>query len=58
VLTMGLLSKFRRQDDSPELTCPRCQLPVAGEATECPECGWDLREAYHAPGAVADAGRA
>ena len=44
---MGFLSKFRHQDDSPELTCPRCRLPVAGETTECPECGWDLREAYH-----------
>ena len=47
-----LLSRFRHQDDSPELNCPRCRLPVAGEATECPECGWDLREAYHRPDEV------
>ena len=52
---MGLLSKLRRQDDSPELTCPRCRLPVAEAATECPECGWDLREAYPSPDAAVDA---
>lgn len=52
---MGFLSKFRHQDDAPELTCPRCRLPVAGEATECSECGWDLREAYHPRDAVASA---
>ena len=44
---MGFLSKFRRQDDSPELTCPRCRQPAAGAARECPECSWDVREAYH-----------
>ena len=44
---MGFLSKFRRRDDSPELTCPRCRLPVADDGRECPECSWDLREAYH-----------
>ena len=52
---MGFLSRFRHQDDSPDLTCPRCRLPVAADATECPECNWDLREAYHPPDAVADA---
>ena len=52
---MGFLSRFRQQDDSPDLTCPRCRLPVAADATECPECNWDLREAYHPPDAVADA---
>ena len=42
---MGFLSKHRRRDDSPELTCPRCRLPVADAGRECPECSWDLREA-------------
>jgi hypothetical protein len=52
---MGFLSKLRHQDDSPDQTCPRCHLPVAADATECPECGWDLREAYHPTDPVSNA---
>lgn len=44
---MGFLSRFRR-DDEPELqTCPKCRMPAPMSAETCPECGWDLREAYH-----------
>jgi hypothetical protein len=55
---MGFLSKFRHGDDSPEQTCPRCRLPAAGDAAECPDCGWDLREAYHPSEVAVDAERA
>ena len=43
---MGFLQRFRHHDEPPEQTCPRCRMPAAAEAKECPECGWDLREAY------------
>ena len=46
---MGFLSKLRGGDDEPaEQTCPKCRMPAPIDAVECPECGWDLREAYHA----------
>ena len=44
---MGLLSKLRHKDEPPDQICPRCRLPALSDATECSECGWDLREAYH-----------
>jgi ssDNA-binding Zn-finger/Zn-ribbon topoisomerase 1 len=45
---MGFLSRFRGGDDEPESqTCPKCRMPAPIAADECPECGWDLREAYH-----------
>ena len=46
---MGFLQRFRSRDESQEETCPRCRMPAPTGAEECPECGWDLREAYHAP---------
>jgi hypothetical protein len=52
---MGFLSKLRHQDNQPEQICPRCALPAAANSTECPECGWDLREAYPPLDAVRDA---
>jgi hypothetical protein len=56
-MRMGFLSKLRRPSDDVEQTCPRCRLPAAAEATECPDCGWDLREGYHPPDAVPEAER-
>jgi hypothetical protein len=44
---MGLLSRFRGDDEPEEQICPKCKMPAPVEAEECPECGWDLREAYH-----------
>ena len=49
---MGLLSRFRGSDEPEEQICPKCKMPAPAEADECPECGWDLREAYH-PAATA-----
>jgi hypothetical protein len=46
---MGFLKRFRSQDEQQGETCPRCRMPAPAGAEECPECGWDLREAYHAP---------
>ena len=46
---MGFLSKLRRQDDAPELTCPRLPAAHRGRDDGVPQCGWDLREAYHRP---------
>jgi hypothetical protein len=43
---MGFLQRFRHDEGPREQTCPRCRMPAAAEAEECPECGWDLREAY------------
>ncbi len=41
---------FRHQHDSrAEVPCPRCKVPVPAEDLECNVCGWDLRDAYHAP---------
>ena len=52
---MGFLRKLRGGDDEPEQqTCPRCRMPAPGDAEECPECGWDLREAYHPPAVESD----
>jgi len=45
---MGFLSRFRAKEDSRPQICPRCRVTAAAEATECPECGWDLREAWSA----------
>jgi ssDNA-binding Zn-finger/Zn-ribbon topoisomerase 1 len=45
---MGFLSRFRSGDDEPEEeTCPKCRTPAPVGAETCPECGWDMREAYH-----------
>ena len=44
---MGFLQRFRRQDEPQVQTCPRCTLPAPSDVEECPDCGWDLREAYH-----------
>jgi len=43
---MGFLQRFRHADDEQDQTCPRCLMPAPADATECPECNWDLREAY------------
>jgi predicted amidophosphoribosyltransferase len=51
---MSFLQRLRRQDEPQEETCPRCRLPAATDAQTCPECGWDLREAYHEPAPAAD----
>jgi predicted amidophosphoribosyltransferase len=45
---MGFLQRLRHQDEPEEQTCPRCRMPAPASAEQCPECGWDLREAYHA----------
>ena len=26
---------------------PKCRMPAPAAAETCPECGWDMREAYH-----------
>jgi predicted amidophosphoribosyltransferase len=44
---MGFLSRIRRNDEPEEQICPKCRMPAPVEAETCPECGWDLREAYH-----------
>jgi hypothetical protein len=44
---MGFLQRFRSDDEPEQQTCPRCQLSAPIAVEECPECGWDLREAYH-----------
>ena len=44
---LGFLSRFRGGDEPDEQTCPKCKMPAPLEAETCPECGWDLREAYH-----------
>ena len=47
---MGFLRKLRGgEDEAEEQTCPRCRMSAPAAAEECPECGWDLREAYHPP---------
>lgn len=46
---MGFLQRFRSQDEPEDQTCPRCRMPAPGDAEQCPECGWDLHEAYRAP---------
>jgi hypothetical protein len=46
---MGFLQRFRSQDTPQEETCPRCRMAAPANADECTECGWDLREAFHAP---------
>ena len=43
---MGFLKRFRHQDEPEEQTCPHCRMPAPADAEECPECGWDLHEAY------------
>ena len=45
---MSFLQRFRHQDEPDEQTCPRCRMPAPGDAQRCPECDWDLHEAYHA----------
>ena len=46
---MGFLSRFRGGDPVPEeQICPKCRIPAPATAETCPECGWDMREAYHA----------
>jgi hypothetical protein len=45
---MRFLSRFRAKEDSRAQICPRCQVTTAAETIECPECGWDLREAWPA----------
>ena len=45
---MGFLQRFRH-DEPQEQTCPRCRMPAPADAERCPECDWDLHEAYHAP---------
>ena len=44
---MGFLRRLRHESEPEEQTCPRCKMPAPASAQECPECGWDLREAYH-----------
>jgi hypothetical protein len=44
---MGFLSRIRRHDEPEEQTCPKWRMPAPVGAETCPECGWDLREAYH-----------
>ena len=52
---MGFLSRFRGGDDEPEdQTCPKCRMPAPAAAETCPECGWDMREAYHPEPAPTD----
>jgi rubredoxin len=50
---MRFLSWLRPQDAPRAQICPRCRVTAAPETIECPECGWDLREAWPA----AEAGR-
>ena len=52
---MGFLSRFRGSGDEPEdQTCPKCRMPAPAVAETCPECGWDMREAYHPEPAPTD----
>ena len=56
---MGFLQRFRRQDEPQEETLSH----AAGHrrrlaAEECTACGWDLREAYHAPTPTPETDRA
>jgi hypothetical protein len=45
---MSFLSKLRGHHDEPEeQTCPKCRMPAPAGTETCPECGWDLNEAYH-----------
>jgi uncharacterized membrane protein YvbJ len=47
---------FKREstEDAQLQTCPRCGQLVAEDASHaCPECGWDLRDAYQGPHQVA-----
>jgi len=44
---MSFLKRFRHQDEPEEQTCPRCRMPAPSDAQRCPECDWDLHEAYH-----------
>ena len=53
---MGFLQRFRH-DEPQEQTCPRCRMPAPADAERCPECDWDLHEAYHAPEPAPDADR-
>ena len=46
---MSFLQRFRHQDEPEEQTCPRCHMPSPSDAQRCPECDWDLHEAYHGP---------
>ena len=44
---MGFLHAFRA-DAPDQQACPKCRMPAPRmEAETCPECGWDLREAFH-----------
>ena len=54
---MGFLQRFRHQDEPQEQICPRCRMPAPADADQCPECAWDLHEAYHAPEPAPDADR-
>lgn len=38
-----------KHHNSTEVPCPRCKVPVPADDLECSVCGWDLRDAYHAP---------
>ena len=54
---MGFLQRFRSHDQTEEQICPRCHLGAPADAQTCPECEWDLREAYHAPEPAPEADR-
>jgi uncharacterized paraquat-inducible protein A len=46
--------KSKTAEDAQLQTCPRCGQLVAEDASHaCPECGWDLRDAYQGPRPVA-----
>ena len=55
---MDFLQRFRHKDEPQEQTCPRCHMPAPASAEECPECGWDLREAHHPTAPAPDGDRA